>query len=137
MKFSGKMWRNIYIKMKKNKVSLTLCRKCKFGKSNNCCQNLKCYIFRDFQVFSFGYRAKLKLGNLRRFLFFLLNPFYNHKFFCLNSFLLFLNLKLKQLSKFQVKGHFPRFLSFRFWVYGKIEKSDTLEGFVFSSKFIS
>ena len=57
--------------------------------------------------------------------------------FCLSSFLSFLNLKLEQLSKFEVKEHFPRFPSFRFQVYGKIKNSETSEIFFFSSKCIS
>ena len=36
--------------------------------------------------------------------------------FCLSSFLSFLNIKLQQLSKFEVRERFPRYPSFLFWV---------------------
>ena len=38
------------------------------------------------------------------------------KSFCLSLFLSFLNIKLQQLSKFEVREHFPRYPSFLFWV---------------------
>ena len=37
------------------------------------------------------------------------------KSFCLSSFLSFLNIKLQQLSKFEVRERFPRYPSFLFW----------------------
>ena len=42
-------------------------------------------------------------------------------------FLLFLHLKLQLLSKFEVKENFPRFPSFRFWIWVRIENSETSE----------
>ena len=36
--------------------------------------------------------------------------------FSLSSFLSFQNIKLQLLPKFEVRGHFPRFPSFLFWV---------------------
>ena len=36
--------------------------------------------------------------------------------FCLSLFLSFLNIKLQQLSKFEVREHFPGFPSFLYWV---------------------
>ena len=36
--------------------------------------------------------------------------------FCFSSFLSFLNIKLQQLSKFEVRERFPRYPSFLFWV---------------------
>ena len=62
-----------------------------------------------------GIEQNRKLGKLRSFLFFFLIHFITLSF-CLGSFLSLLNLKLQQLSKFEVKEHFPRFSSFRFWV---------------------
>ena len=56
--------------------------------------------------------------------------------FCLSSFLSFLNNKLQQLSKLEVRERFPRYPSFLFWVQGKIEDSETLRIFYFSSKSI-
>ena len=38
------------------------------------------------------------------------------------------------MSKFEAKGKFPRFPSFRFWVWGKIENSEIWETFTFSSQ---
>ena len=56
--------------------------------------------------------------------------------FCLSSFMSFLNLKLQQLSKFEVKEHFLRFPSFRFWMQGKIKYLQTLEFFFFLQNYI-
>ena len=38
------------------------------------------------------------------------------KSFCFSSFLSFLNIKLQQLPKFEVRERFPRYPSFLFWV---------------------
>ena len=57
--------------------------------------------------------------------------------FCLSSFLSFLNIKLQQLSKLEVRERFQRYPSFLFWVQGKIEDSETSQIFYFSSKSIS
>ena len=43
----------------------------------------------------------------------------------------------KKLSKFLIKEHFPRFLSFSFWMQGKTENFKTSGIFIFSSKSIS
>ena len=45
--------------------------------------------------------------------------------FCLSSFLSFLNIKLQQLSKLEVRERFQRYPSFLFWVQGKIKDSET------------
>ena len=57
--------------------------------------------------------------------------------FCLSSFLSFLNIKLQQLSKLEVRERFPRYPSFLFWVQSKTEDSETSQIFYFSSKSIS
>ena len=57
--------------------------------------------------------------------------------FCLSSFLSFLNIKLQQLSKLEVRERFPRYPSFLFWVQGKTEDSGTSKILYFYSKSIS
>ena len=57
--------------------------------------------------------------------------------FCLSSFLFFLNIKLQQLSKLEVRERFTRCPSFLFCVQGKIEDSETSQVFYFYSKSIS
>ena len=54
--------------------------------------------------------------------------------FCLSTFLSFLSLKLQQLSKFEIKEHFPRLPSFLFWVQGRIENWGISEIFFFLLK---
>ena len=51
--------------------------------------------------------------------------------FCLSSLLSFLNIKLQQLSKLEVRERFQRYPSFLFWVQGKIEDSETSINFLF------
>ena len=99
MKFSGKMWINI--KPQKNKT-----------KKNNASL-----------VFGFGYGAKSKTWKPWKCFFFFLIHFVTLSF-CLSSFLSFLNLKLQQLSKFEVKEHFPdfRIFDFGYRVKSKIQK---------------
>ena len=130
------MWRNIYIKIKKTRFHSLSVENANLEKVTTTVKiwSVTFSEISKFSVLVIGQNRNLETSG---YFFFFLIHFITISFFCLNSFLLFLNLKLKQLSKFQVKEHFPRFLSFRFWVYGKIENSDTLEGFVFSSKCIS
>ena len=70
----------------------------------------------DFLVFYFGNRVKLRTRNLCKFFIFLLKAYLDLWAFASVTFLWCLQLKLQLLSKFEVKGPFPRFPSFRFWV---------------------
>ena len=98
-------------------LSLSLSGKYKFGTSYYNCQTLKQEnTFQDFLVFYFGYRAKLKTRKLCKFSIFLLKRYLDLWAFVSVNFLLFFQLKLQLLSKFEVKEHFPGFPSFRFWV---------------------
>ena len=119
---SGKTWLSIK-SSQKNKaslslsLSLSLSGKYKFGTSYYNCQTLKQEnTFQDFLVFYFGYRAKLKTWKLCKFSIFLLKGYLDLWAFVSVNFLLFFQLKLQLLSKFEVKEHFPGFPSFRFWV---------------------
>ena len=40
------------------------------------------------------------------------------------------------MPKFEVKENFPRFPSLQFWTQGKIENSETLEIFIFSTSYL-
>ena len=91
MKFSGKMWVNI--KSQKNSSKGTLSK------------------ISEFSIL--GIEQNRKLRNVGSFLFFFLIHFINLRF-CLSSFLSFLNLKLQQLSKFEVKDTFRDFRVFDF-----------------------
>ena len=115
MKFSEKMWLNIKSHKKKTRPH-PLSRIYKFGTSYSYCKNLKWK--KPFQDFAFSI-----LGSWQSF--------------CLSSSLSFLNIKLQQLLKLEVRERFPRYPSFLFWVQGKIEDSETSQIFYFSSKSIS
>ena len=135
MKFSGMMWFNI--KSHKKTRFHSVCRKCKFRKSYKSCQSLKKKTLSEFSEFSIlGIEQNRKIGNPGSFLFFFLIHFIA-LLFCLSSFSSFQNLNLQLLSKFEVKEHFPKFSSFWFWVQDKIENSEILKIFFFSSKSIS
>ena len=58
------------------------------------------------------------------------------KVFSFRSFFQFLDFEFHILPKVEVKENFPRFSSFRFWVQGKIENSETLEIFFFVLNYI-
>ena len=88
----------------------------KFGTSYSYCKNLKWK--KPFQDFAFSI-----LGSWQSF--------------CLSSSLSFLNIKLQQLLKLEVRERFPRYPSFLFWVQSKTEDWETSQIFYFSSKSIS
>lgn len=87
----------------------------------------------DIRVFDFGCRVKSKTRKPRIFLFLFLSHICTFCFSFKFSFLSFLNFQLQQLSIFEVKDKFPRFASFWFWFWGKIENSQIFEIAIFLS----
>ena len=114
MKFSGKTWRNIKSHQKQS-FTLSL----EYTNLEQVTTTVKIWSERnlskisDFSILGTG------------------------QSFCLSSFFSFLNIKLQQLSKLEVRERFPRYPSFLFWVQSKTEDSETSQIFYFSSKSIS
>ena len=104
MKFSGKTWLNIKSHKKKQGFTLSL----EYTNLEQVTTTVKIWSERnlskisDFSILGTG------------------------QSFCLSSFLSFLNIKLQQLSKRELRECFLRYSSFLFWVEGKTEDSETL-----------
>ena len=115
MKFSGKTWLNIKTHKKKQGFTLSL----EYTNLEQVTTTVKIWSERnlskisDFSILGTG------------------------QSFCLSSFFSFLNIKLQQLSKLEVRERFPRYPSFLFWVQGKTEDSGTSKILYFYSKSIS
>ena len=107
---------DLILKVTKKTRPHPLSRIYKFGTSYSYCKNLKWK--KPFQDFAFSI-----LGSWQSF--------------CLSSSLSFLNIKLQQLLKLEVRERFPRYPSFLFWVQSKTEDWETSQIFYFSSKSIS
>ena len=65
---------------------------------------------------------------------FLLKPHHKVKFSSFGLFFQFLDFEFHILPKIEVTENFPRFLSFQFWVQGKIENLETSEMGIFLLK---
>ena len=132
MKFSGKMW--LSIKSRNTRLHPFSLENTDLRKAVKISDKRTLSKISEFLILDAGQNWKLQ--NLRNFIFSSKSISWPLRF-CLNSFLSFLNLELQQLSKFEVKAHFPRFPKFfLFWVKGKTENLET-EILFFSAKNIS